>query len=77
MSKDFVIEKNVPMKKYWALPEHIKNLVELLQVGDSFSFPITNHLQIKRLLERKQKDWGKKFAIRKIAEDKYRIWRTF
>lgn len=73
----FVIEKDIPRKQHWNLPEWIKNLIQTLEVEESFSFPITYYLTIRRYVEKRQNqiEWGKKFSLRKLSDEHARIWR--
>lgn len=73
---DFEIEKNVHIRSSWRLNEAAKNALEQLEINDSFSFPIEQYLPIKRLAERKRKEWNRKYSLRRVSYDKGRIWRT-
>lgn len=73
---DFKIEKNIPMIKVWTLGENTKNLIEQLDIGESFNFPMQHYLPIKRLIERTKKKQVKRFSLRRVAFDKGRIWRV-
>jgi hypothetical protein len=66
-----VIEKEIPLPT-----PRMKYPFEQIDIGDSFEFPIVKRSCISQAAKKASSIFGMKFTIRKITQDKGRIWRT-
>ena len=68
----FEIEKNVPLPKNHSSKGLLREVLEILQVGESCVIPLSQRANVHyhaRLLE------GRTFVARKCGDDVARVWR--
>lgn len=72
---DFIIEKDVPREDKHLLPEFVKQLIEQLEVDESFTFPVRYYAALNSYKQRYSVRSKRKFSLSYIENNKGRIWR--